>query len=203
MALKEKSARIDELDRLLNDARNAKENSRGFISKHFAKKQINEYESALIEAYKDYNYEYSKILKGEWEIPYAKVREECDNCNIISLEKREDYMRFKYIVEKIVVEENFSDLYLYRICMTSDKKLKEIFAEVQKIRPIDKWYLLDLLKDDYDYTISTIVEMDEELKKLGASKISRMVRQLITDGYVKREEIKRVAYFSKTGKTKE
>lgn len=59
-----------------------------------------------------------------------------------------------------------------------------------------KEQILSAMKPDYSYTITDMIKSFDFLSEFSTSKVSALVRQLIADGKVKREEIKRVAYFS-------
>lgn len=56
--------------------------------------------------------------------------------------------------------------------------------------------ILDTLADNKVMTITEMQKANSELADLSNQKISALVRQLITEGAVKKEEIKRKAYFS-------
>jgi DNA-binding HxlR family transcriptional regulator len=59
-----------------------------------------------------------------------------------------------------------------------------------------KAVILDTLADK-SMTITEIQKANSELAELSNQKISALLKQMIADGSVKREEIKRKAYFSK------
>jgi DNA-binding HxlR family transcriptional regulator len=59
-----------------------------------------------------------------------------------------------------------------------------------------KTVILDTLADK-SMTITEIQKANSELAELSNQKISALLKQMIADGSVKREEIKRKAYFSK------
>ena len=52
------------------------------------------------------------------------------------------------------------------------------------------------LKSDKTYTITDIMKSIPEVGGLSNQRVSALVRQLVADGVLKREEIKRKAYFS-------
>ena len=56
--------------------------------------------------------------------------------------------------------------------------------------------ILDTLADNKVMTITEMQKANSELADLSNQKISALVRQLIAEGAVKKEEIKRKAYFS-------
>ena len=56
--------------------------------------------------------------------------------------------------------------------------------------------ILDTLADNKVMTITEMQKANAELADLSNQKISALVRQLIAEGLVKKEEIKRKAYFS-------
>ena len=56
--------------------------------------------------------------------------------------------------------------------------------------------ILDTLADNKVMTITEMQKANAELADLSNQKISALVRQLIAEGAVKKEEIKRKAYFS-------
>ena len=56
--------------------------------------------------------------------------------------------------------------------------------------------ILEAMNPDYSYTITDMIKSFDFLGDFSTSKVSALVRQLIAEGKVKREEIKRVAYFS-------
>ena len=56
--------------------------------------------------------------------------------------------------------------------------------------------ILDTLADNKVMTITEMHKANSELADLSYPKISALVRQLIAEGAVKKEEIKRKAYFS-------
>lgn len=54
------------------------------------------------------------------------------------------------------------------------------------------------LESDKTYTITDIMKSIPEVGNLSNQRVSALVRQLVADGILKREEIKRKAYFSLT-----
>ena len=59
-----------------------------------------------------------------------------------------------------------------------------------------KGKILDVIAEG-SFTITEIQKLDSELAELSNQKISALLKQMISEGSVKREEIKRKAYFSK------
>ena len=67
----------------------------------------------------------------------------------------------------------------------------------QKENEAIKAVILNVLEDGSAKTVGEICKADETLKELSSQKVSALVRQLVLEGAVNREEIKRKAYFSK------
>lgn len=59
-----------------------------------------------------------------------------------------------------------------------------------------KGVIVEVLSNGSKMTIGEICKADETLAELSSQKVSALVRQLVLDGTVTREEIKRKAYFS-------
>ena len=59
-----------------------------------------------------------------------------------------------------------------------------------------KALIVEVLSDGVARTIGEICKADESLAELTSQKVSALVRQLVLDEVVKREEVKRKAYFS-------
>lgn len=66
----------------------------------------------------------------------------------------------------------------------------------QKVNEDIKAVICEVLADGSARTIGEICKSDERFAELSSQKISALVRQLVLDGSVVREEIKRKAYFS-------
>ena len=66
----------------------------------------------------------------------------------------------------------------------------------QKENEAIKAVIVSVLSDGTAKTIGEICKADEALSELSSQKVSALVRQLVLDGTVVREEIKRKAYFS-------
>ena len=66
----------------------------------------------------------------------------------------------------------------------------------QKENEETKVLILNVLADGSAKTIGEICKTDETLKELSSQKVSALVRQLVLDNKVVRNEIKRKAYFS-------
>ena len=66
----------------------------------------------------------------------------------------------------------------------------------QKENEATKAVIVSVLSDGTARTIGEICKADEALSELSSQKVSALVRQLVLDGTVVREEIKRKAYFS-------
>lgn len=59
-----------------------------------------------------------------------------------------------------------------------------------------KTVIVNVLSDGVARTIGEICKADETLSELSSQKVSALVRQLVNDEVVVREEVKRKAYFS-------
>lgn len=57
--------------------------------------------------------------------------------------------------------------------------------------------ILEAMEDGKGYTISDLIKAIPEIADLSNQRVSAMVRQMVTDGQLLREEIKRKAYFTK------
>lgn len=66
----------------------------------------------------------------------------------------------------------------------------------QKVNEDIKAVIVKALSNGEKMTIGEICKADEALTDLSSQKVSALVRQLVIDGTVVREEIKRKAYFS-------
>lgn len=66
----------------------------------------------------------------------------------------------------------------------------------QKENEVTKDVILGVLADGSAKTIGEICKADETLKEMSSQKVSALVRQLVLDNKVVRNEIKRKAYFS-------
>ena len=66
----------------------------------------------------------------------------------------------------------------------------------QKENEATKAVIVSVLSDGTARTIGEICKADEALSELSSQKVSALVRQLVLDGTVTREEIKRKAYFT-------
>lgn len=66
----------------------------------------------------------------------------------------------------------------------------------QKENELTKEVILGVLADGSAKTIGEICKADETLKEMSSQKVSALVRQLVLDNKVVRNEIKRKAYFS-------
>ena len=66
----------------------------------------------------------------------------------------------------------------------------------QKENESIKAVIVNVLSDGTARTIGEICKSDEALANLSSQKVSALVRQLVLDETVKREEVKRKAYFS-------
>lgn len=66
----------------------------------------------------------------------------------------------------------------------------------QKENEATKAVIVEVLSDGTARTIGEICKSSDELADFSSQKISALVRQLVLDGTVVREEIKRKAYFS-------
>ena len=66
----------------------------------------------------------------------------------------------------------------------------------QKENESIKAVIVNVLSDGTARTIGEICKSDETLAELSSQKVSALVRQLVNDEIVKREEVKRKAYFS-------
>ena len=69
-------------------------------------------------------------------------------------------------------------------------------TSTQKENEATKAVIVSVLSDGTARTIGEICKSDEALSELSSQKISALVRQLVLDGTVTREEVKRKAYFS-------
>lgn len=69
-------------------------------------------------------------------------------------------------------------------------------TSTQKENEVTKSVIVSVLSNGSKMTIGEICKSDEALAELSSQKVSALVRQLVLDGTVVREEIKRKAYFS-------
>lgn len=69
-------------------------------------------------------------------------------------------------------------------------------TSTQKENEVTKSVIVEVLSNGSAMTIGEICKADEALANLSSQKVSALVRQLVLDGTVTREEIKRKAYFS-------
>ena len=57
--------------------------------------------------------------------------------------------------------------------------------------------ILATMEDGVGYTVSELMKLVPSIGDLSNQRVSAMVRQMVTDGMLTREEIKRKAYFTK------
>lgn len=57
--------------------------------------------------------------------------------------------------------------------------------------------ILTAMEEEKGYTISDLIKEVPAIAELSNQRVSAMVRQMVTDGLLTREEIKRKAYFTK------
>lgn len=95
--------------------------------------------------------------------------------------------------------------------MEAVEKLEKMLAQVEKKNSADrkptaaqkeniglKEGILAFMEVGKQYTITDIMKGCAEVSELSNQRVSALVRQLLLDGKVKREEIKRKTYFSLT-----
>ena len=75
---------------------------------------------------------------------------------------------------------------------SGEKKPTATQKENEEIKKV----IVDVLSDGTARTIGEICKSDEALAELSSQKVSALVRQLVLDEIVTREEVKRKAYFS-------
>lgn len=75
---------------------------------------------------------------------------------------------------------------------SGEKKPTATQKENENIKTI----IVNVLSDGVARTIGEICKADEALSELSSQKVSALVRQLVNDEIVVREEVKRKAYFS-------
>lgn len=75
---------------------------------------------------------------------------------------------------------------------SGEKKPTATQKENENIKAV----IVNILSDGVARTIGEICKSDEALAELSSQKVSALVRQLVLDEVVKREEVKRKAYFS-------
>lgn len=112
---------------------------------------------------------------------------------------KRDYFNELLTIAEVKANKSMVDFINHELELLEKKNASKSSAETktQKENASIKENLLNEMESGKKYTIS---DMQKELaccKELTNQKISALVRQLIVDGYIKRVEDKRKAYFSK------
>ena len=86
--------------------------------------------------------------------------------------------------------------YFNRILGYAHEEDKEFLLHELDLLESVKETIVSVLSDGVARTIGEICKADESLADLTSQKVSALVRQLVLEGTVAREEVKRKAYFS-------